>query len=80
MQRNAIANDLCQFIRDNLVAKNVTVEATTPLKQLGLDSFSIIEIVLFIERQYGLALPDEALSPQNIHSPETLATCVESLL
>ena len=80
MNQNSISENLCQFIRDNLVAKGVAVAPETSLTQLLLDSFSIIEIVLFIERKYGLTLPDEALSQENIESAHTLAGCVEHFL
>jgi acyl carrier protein len=73
----AIAESLCGFIKKSLVAEGVEVKPETPLSKLGLDSFSIIEVVLFIERQYGVGLPDEALSPENIYSAATLAKCVE---
>ena len=62
------------------MAEGVAVEADTSLTKLGLDSFSIIEIVLFVERQYGLTLPDEALSQENIQSASTLAKCVQQHL
>ena len=72
----SIAESLCVFIRDNLVADGVEVKHTTPLVRLGLDSFSLIEIILFVERQYGLELPDEAFNQENIYSSETLASYI----
>lgn len=78
--QTAICESLCDFIQANLVAKGVQVDGDTSLTQLGLDSFSIIEIVLFVERQYGLTLPDEALSQENIQSASTLAKCVQEYL
>lgn len=80
MDQNAIRDSLCGFIKENLVADGVTVKGDTSLTELGLDSFSIIEIVLFIERKYGLTLPDEALSQENIQSASTLAKCVQQYL
>lgn len=76
IDQDTICQKLCDFIQANLVAPGVGVNATTSLTQLGLDSFSIIEIVLFIERQYGLTLPDVALSKENIESPQSFAACV----
>lgn len=78
--QNEICESLCGFIQANLVADGVRVEGDTSLTKLGLDSFSIIEIVLFVERQYGLTLPDEALSQENIQSASTIAKCVQQYL
>lgn len=72
----AIAESLCIFIRNHLVADGIEVKHTTPLVRLDLDSFSLIEIILFVERQYGLELPDEALNQENIYSSETLANYI----
>jgi len=71
-----ISQNLCKFISENLVAPGVIVEAESPLELLGLDSFSIIEIILFIERRYGLTLPDMELTKENIYSPSSLANCI----
>ncbi len=68
---------MLEFIRTNLVAEGVTVAPETPFESLGLDSFSLIEIILFIERTHGITLPDHELNKQNLHSVETLAKCVE---
>lgn len=73
---SAIAESLCDFIRKNLVAEGVEVKHNTPLIGLGLDSFSMIEIILFVERQYGLELSDDAFNQENIYSSETLASYI----
>lgn len=76
----AIAENICFFIRSHLVASGIEVTPATPLERLGLDSFSLIEIILFVERQYQLQLSDEALSQENICSSETLANYVHQQL
>ena len=77
---SVIAENICLFIRSHLVASGVEVTPATPLEHLGLDSFSLIEIILFVERQYHLQLSDEALSQENICSSETLANYVHQQL
>jgi len=74
-----ISEDLCEFIRINLVGQGVLVTPETSFDKLGLDSFSIIEIILFIERKYGLAIPDKELNIENLSSVYTLAECVSKL-
>lgn len=75
-----ISTELISFIKLNLVAASVEVTENTSFDSLGLDSFSIIEIVLFIERKFGVALPDKELTKQNMHSVESLTRCVEKYL
>jgi len=73
---SVIAENICRFIRCNLVVDGIEVTPTTPLARLGLDSFSLIEIILFVERQYQLELPDDAFTQENICSSETLANFI----
>jgi len=77
---STIAENICFFIRSNLVADGIEVTSTMPLESLGLDSFSLIEIILFVERQYHLQLSDEALAQENMRSSETLANYIHQHL
>ncbi len=75
-----IANHLCEFLREHVLASSIIVSADTELTDIGVDSFSLMELVLFIERKYGLELPAESLTPENISSVATLsAYCVTQL-
>lgn len=75
-----IANQLCVFLRENILAPQIEVTSDTALSEIGVDSFSLMELVLFIERQFGLELPAEALTPENIASVGTLSSyCVARL-
>lgn len=75
-----IANQLCGFLRSNVLAGDVAVNPDTELSQLGVDSFSLMELVLFIERRFGLELPAEALIPENIANVRVLSAYCVSLL
>lgn len=75
-----VANQLCVFLRKNVLAENIEVTADTVLSEIGVDSFSLMELVLYIERQFGLELPAESLTPENIASVATLSSyCVQQL-
>mgnify|MGYP001636593185 CR=1 FL=1 len=75
-----ISNQLCGFLRENVLASDVAVNAETELSHIGVDSFSLMELILFIERRYGLELPAEALVPDNIATVTALSTCCFNLL
>ena len=38
------------------------------LLQAGLDSMAIMRLVLFIENEYGVVLPDDELAPENLQT------------
>ena len=72
-----IKKELCGFISENILAGDVTVQPDTILSDIGVDSFSIIEIILFIERKFGIAIPHESLTPENFISVNALAECMD---
>lgn len=75
-----IENQLCDFLKKNILATDITVTAETELSAIGVDSFSLMELVLFIERRFSLVLPPESLTPENIASVKTLAAyCLTAL-
>jgi len=73
--RQIICSELCQFISTNILAPGVEVNEDTILTHIGIDSFSVIEIILFIERKFGVVIPDEYLVPENLKSVSALAGC-----
>jgi acyl carrier protein len=75
-----ITSQLCNFLRENILAGDVVVTPDTELSHIGVDSFSLMELVLFIERRFGLELPAEALIPENIASVRRLSACCVALL
>lgn len=72
---DSIAQELCSFIRNMIVDKSVVVEPKTDFSEIGIDSLSLIELVLFVERKFQISLPEEDLLPENFKSAETLAQC-----
>ncbi len=76
MSTTEIERELCRFVAENILDADVAVDETTVLAQIGIDSFSLMEIVLFIERQFGVTLPDNALTPENLASIHAIASCI----
>lgn len=73
--RQEIASQLQSFIQNTIVEKHIVVSEDTPFPQLGIDSMSIIELVLFVERKFKIAIPESELLPANFASIRTLAEC-----
>ncbi len=78
--KEAITQTLVQFVKNNILAKDVEFSSSSSLAKTGVDSYSVIEIILFIERQYGVVIPDTLLVPANLNSVDSLAGCVFQLL
>jgi acyl carrier protein len=74
-----IAAKLCEFARTNFVAEGVEFDENSPLSQAGIDSFALVELVLFCERVLGVRVPDSHLTGANLASMSTLANCIAEL-
>lgn len=80
MDTNTIIAEIKKYIEKNILAEGVQITADTDLKQVGIDSFSTVEIILFIERKFGVAIPDEKLIPDNFKTLNSLAAIVLELM
>ncbi len=80
MDSITIIAEIKKYIQNNILAENIQLDATTDLKQAGIDSFSTVEIILFIERKFGVAIPDEKLVPENFRTLQSLAATVLELV
>ena len=75
-----IRNDVKKFIETNITAGGFLIGPNTVLSDAGIDSFSIVEIILFIERKYGVAIPNEEMLPENFKTIDAVAKTVKKFL
>ena len=75
-----ITDTLLNFVRTNVLAQGVAFDSSSNLSKTGVDSYSVIEIILFIERQFGVAIPDTMLIPANLSSVDAMSECVFQLI
>lgn len=47
------------------------------LLEAGLDSMGIMRLVLFIEEELGVSLPDEEIEPDNIQTLKSIVSWIE---
>ena len=80
MDPEIIIAEIKKYIEKNILAEGVQIAAGSDLKQVGIDSFSTVEIILFIERKFGVAIPDEKLIPDNFKTLNALAAIVLELM
>ena len=62
------------FIKENLIAEGVDLETDSSLTALGLDSFSLIEILLFVERNFETVVPIEDLNREKTETVTAIST------
>lgn len=80
MDPTIIIGELKKYIEENILSGDVKIDASTNLKHAGIDSFSTVEIILFIERKFGVMIPDDKLIPDNFRTLQALSEIVQELL
>jgi acyl carrier protein len=76
---NAIVLELSQFVRTNLLAHHEEFDEHSLLAEAGIDSYSIVELLLFSERNFGVTVPESHLTRENLASVASLAQCIVAL-
>ncbi len=80
MDKNTIIAEIKKYIETNILDSDIKIGADTILPDAGIDSFSIVEIILFIERKYGVSITDDKLIPENFRTLNALAATVQGLI
>jgi len=75
MNMQSILSESKFFLSQQLEISADNIDAHADLKGMGMDSFRIIELVLFLERRTGLSFPDYEYTPANLKSIDSIITC-----
>lgn len=79
METDLIEKDIIHFLEKNILSEGVNIYPESHLRDVGIDSFSIVEIILFIERKYNITIPDHQLIPDNFKTIRTIANTVKEI-
>lgn len=72
-----VKQDLTRRIADILSTEPAAIDTEAPLHTLGLDSMRMVEMIVFIENQYGVDLMGSGLRQEDVASISALARTVE---
>lgn len=74
---NNIECDVRGFIKENFILDGDELPSDASLTSNGvIDSMGVLELVMFIEENYGLRVPDEDTVPENLDSVERIVRYV----
>ena len=78
-EKAAIEKEVRQFLAENFIidAEAGSLSGSASLTQAGvLDSMGVLELIMFIEQHFGIAVPDEDTLPENLDSVERIVRYV----
>ena len=73
---NTLEPQLVVLLRERLLETPHPFDATTDLYSLGMDSMAIMQLLIIIEEEYGIALPECGLTRQNFTTARQLAQLI----
>ena len=68
-----LEQQLIVLLRERVLETSAPVDADTDLYTLGMDSMAIMQLLISLEEEYGVALPESALTRDNFTTPRQLA-------
>jgi acyl carrier protein len=71
---------LLEFLRGGVFSAQTSVTAETDLVASGFDSLSLVSLLVFIEKTYGLWIPQGEITETNLQNTRSLAAVVVRLL
>lgn len=79
LRADDVCRDLCEFLASQVLGGTGRLSDETPLADAGIDSFALMETVLYVERRYGIVVPVERLTREHVRTVRSLGLCVASL-
>ena len=76
----AVQNRLLEFLRGGLFSAETQVTAETDLLATGFDSVSLVSLLVFVEKSFGLWIPQSEMTEANLRNTRSLAALVTRLL
>ena len=71
---------LLEFLRGGMFGAQTEVTEDTDLIASGFDSLSLVSLLVFVEKTYGLWIPQSEITETNLKNTRTLAAVVVRLL
>lgn len=72
-----IIDQVAAYLSKRFLAPNVRINKSDSFADVGIDSMTVVELVMFIEEEFDIAIPADQLTADNLKSLETLARCAE---
>jgi len=73
MTNQDIEDILTKEVASILAADMATIASDVPLHQMGIDSLSFVELLVFIEKKFNLKLIESGLSQEDFQSIKALS-------
>jgi acyl carrier protein len=71
-----IKEQLVSFLHNEIFDSSIQIQADTDLFESGFDSFSLVKLLVFIEKQYRLQVPEDRLTEDTLRNVNRLSELI----
>jgi acyl carrier protein len=75
---SSLEEQLVVLLRERLLETIAPIQPDTDLYTLGMDSMAIMQLLILIEEEYGVSLPECSLTRQNFSTVTQLARLIRA--
>lgn len=81
MERAEILQRLCRLIEENLevTLPDEVAESSRIYQDLHIDSIMVLQLVIYIEEEFGVVVPEEDVDPAVFQTVGAMVTFIEEL-
>lgn len=80
MEQKQIESALLEFLRQGIFSAQIVVSEDTDLVANGFDSLSLVSLLQFIEKKFGLWIPESEINEATLKNIRALAAVIARLL
>jgi acyl carrier protein len=77
-QQESLEQQLVQLVSERLLETQPGFNADSNLYDSGLDSMAIMQLLILIEEEFGVALPESELTRQNFSTVRSVAGLIRA--
>ena len=77
-QQESLEQQLVQLVSERLLETQPGFDADSNLYDSGLDSMAIMQLLILLEEEYGVAVPESELTRQNFSTVRSVARLVRA--
>jgi acyl carrier protein len=70
-----IQEALSSYLSARFLASSVKLDAQLPFSEFGIDSMSVVELVMYLEEKFGIEIPSDQLTGEHLRSLSSLVSC-----
>jgi acyl carrier protein len=76
VQIEQIKEKLVFFLQNEIFDSSIQIKADTDLFESGFDSFSLIKLLVFIEKNYNIQVPEDKLTEDTLKNVNQLSELI----